>query len=158
MTVTFYTCSDAPNKVSKTFTSVGSAECRIYEECDMLSPALLLSYNPVYESANYFNCFNRYFSITQLSLLPGGRCVVRGAVDVLASYSNAIMNLDVNVYRTEDPKKRDKMLIDNAFYSQVNTNNTCVNFRKSDGQGGQAAPVFGGSVNYLLTVIGGGGS
>lgn len=145
MTVSFFSCNDAPNKITKSFSAKGSAECSVYKACNIMSPSLLLTYSSSLETANYFQCFGRYYTIVGLTLLPGGRCVLSGAVDVLASYSSQILGLNVYAYRTGNLYLRNKLVTDDGFTAETKINtDTCL----------FSSTPFN-TQNYVLTVIGG---
>lgn len=108
MTVTLYKTANDPRVVNKTLTAVGNAiSATAKGSFSIISPTLILDYTGTMTGVNYFyiSDFGRYYYITDISLDIGGRIVLSGAIDVLKTYSNSILNTTATVIRSESVGK-----------------------------------------------------
>lgn len=91
-------------KTASDFTNIGNAVgATATENCSVLNPVWLLEYNSDYKDATHVSCseFGRTYYIKDLVMGTGNKCYVYGTVDVLATYSGAIMGCPVCVTRSE---------------------------------------------------------
>lgn len=151
MNVNFYTCNCDNAVVNKTdYLTLGETRsCQVYQQTGVMHPSLLLKYSSSIVNYNYFGIpdWNRFYYITGIEVMPGGRCVVTGSEDVLHSNFEEILNLDAYVLRTETTKTN-KLIVDNKVPTQSNRHCKTLAF----------SPVFNAvdtDYVYLLTVVGG---
>lgn len=97
------TNSDSKN-LYKTWTNETSYNCEPYENCEILSPHVIMDYSPDITTFNYAYIpdFNRYYFIDGVDVIPGGACILHMHVDVLYTWSSFIRNLNVLVERSEN--------------------------------------------------------
>lgn len=96
-----YNASDN-NTINKNITAVSSASCVIKEPMDIENPHIILnSFN--YSSVNYAYIpdLNRYYFITDIINLTGGRVELVLDVDVLESFKSAILNLSAIIEKQQ---------------------------------------------------------
>jgi hypothetical protein len=104
LNVTILQTLDDPRTVDKTFTTVAAAlPCSPYEGCTVLNPRIILSYTSDISLANYMYILQlgRFYYIENVTLQPGGMCIVSGSVDVLRTYAQGIRNCTATVVRSE---------------------------------------------------------
>lgn len=112
MTVSLYNCSDAYNKLNKTFGDpVASVTAQLKGVVDVDQPTFLLDYSST--NFNYFSAFGRYYAVTDRSVQPGDRIQVTGLSDPLASFASDINSMEVFAVRAEDLTVRSPELADN---------------------------------------------
>jgi len=106
-TVTFYKTSDDPKEMNKTITPIGNAvNYNLTRPCSVLSPVFTASYNSDFAGANYCQIgspFNRYYFITDINLIPGGKMEVICKVDPLMSWRDGIKKSKGTIVRAEHP-------------------------------------------------------
>lgn len=150
MTINFYTVEDDPRTVEKSLgNSIHSPDANIFGSCSVKNPVLILAYDSILLSANYFEIpdWHRFYFMGEPTLSPGGRCVVQGRVDVLMSNKDDILKLDAYCSRCES--KFERYAVDSAPLSLVTTTVTNLQFSNHP----FSAP--GTLRQYLLTVKGG---
>lgn len=152
MNVTFYTCKCDNRVVDKTnFLTAGSTyDCSVYQQTGVMHPSLLLTYSAAIVNYNYFHisAWNRWYYITGIEVMPGGRCVVTGSEDVLHSNKEGIKTLDAYVIRTENGNVN-SLIVDNKIPCQANRHCKTLKFSTAPFGATESSPV------YLLTVVGG---
>lgn len=93
MNVSFYKSDDDPRKLGKSMQSVVTGiSCSVFGNCSLITPTILLAYNPAIINANYMyiNDFNRWYFIADTSVDAGKKLYVHGVIDVLQTYTNEI--------------------------------------------------------------------
>lgn len=116
-----YKTKSAPNVVNKTLSEVVTFEEVIFkEDTSLLNPTILIngvSNDSSYTiedigSSNYFSIpkVNRYYFITDITMMSGGRVAITGKVDVLMSFKTDILGSTQLIVRQE--KKTNNYLID----------------------------------------------
>lgn len=68
----------------------------------ILTPTIILAYNTTLTRANYCYIpdYGRYYMVTGIDLIPGGRIAIRCNVDVLHTYRTYIRNCRATVIRS----------------------------------------------------------
>lgn len=108
--VTFYTCNDDPFRVDKQPVAVGQGltkEYNLTRNCSMLAPTLLTAYDSNVFSSNYCYVgtpFNKYYYITDISLVPGGKMEIICKIDPLKSHETQLISCIGTIIRAENPK------------------------------------------------------
>lgn len=121
MVAKIYKTKSAPNVVNKTLSEVVTFEEVIFkEETSLLNPTIIIngvsnasSYTiEDIGTSNYFSIpkVNRYYFITDITMMCGGRVAITGKVDVLMSFKSDILGSTQLIVRQE--KKTNNYLID----------------------------------------------
>lgn len=121
MVAKIYKTKSAPNVVNKTLSEVVSFEEVIFkEDTSLLNPTIIIngvsnasSYTiEDIGTSNYFSIpkVNRYYFITDITMMSGGRVAITGKVDVLMSFKTDILGSTQLIVRQE--KKTNNYLID----------------------------------------------
>lgn len=121
MIVKIYKTKSAPNVVNKTLSEVVTFEEVIFkEDTSLLNPTIIIngvsnasSYTiEDIGTSNYFSIpkVNRYYFITDITMMSGGRVAITGKVDVLMSFKSDILGSTQLIVRQE--KKTNNYLID----------------------------------------------
>ena len=107
ITIDTYKITDAPNVVNKdlnTDTKITLNNVKPIEPCNLLTPSIVCDYTSNLSLQNYvfISAFgNRYYFITDVSVLSGNRCIINMSVDVLTTWSTGIKNSVGVCLRTE---------------------------------------------------------
>lgn len=121
MVAKIYKTKSAPNVVNKTLNDVVTFEEVIFkEDTSLLNPTIIIngvSNDSSYTiedigTSNYFSIpkVNRYYFITDITMMSGGRVAITGKVDVLMSFKADILGSTQLIVRQE--KKTNNYLID----------------------------------------------
>lgn len=121
MVATIFKTKSAPNVVNKTLTEVVTFDEVIFkEDTSLLNPTIIIngvsnasSYTiEDIGTSNYFSIpkVNRYYFITDITMMSGGRVAITGKVDVLMSFKADILGSTQLIVRQE--KKTNNYLID----------------------------------------------
>lgn len=148
MDVKLYNTNDEQNVIGKQKTLIDTASCVIKGNISYENPVVLLAYDgDVADSINYMEIpeLNRFYFITDMINLTGGRYEIHAKVDVLESFESAIRGLSVI---TDKMISGANLFIDDGSYVCENKEfNTVLNF--PDG--------FNDDGEYILITAGGGG-
>lgn len=152
--VVFYKCTADNRVVDKTnyIEQRATKNCDFFNQTGVMHPSILLSYDSaIVNNCNYFYIaeWGRWYYITGIEVMPGGRMVVTGSEDVLYSNKDEILNLDAYVVRTEDESRSNKLINDAKHPIQSNRCCNTVKWQTPRFNATSADPV------YLLTVVGG---
>jgi len=121
MVAKIYKTKSAPNVVNKTLSEIVTFEEVIFkEDTSLLNPTIIIngvsnasSYTiEDIGTSNYFSIpkVNRYYFITDITMMSGGRVAITGKVDVLMSFKTDILGSTQLIVRQE--KKTNNYLID----------------------------------------------
>lgn len=121
MVVKIFKTKSAPNVVNKVLTEVVAFDEVIFKEkTSLLNPTIIIngvsnssSYNiEDIGTSNYFSIpkVNRYYFITDITMMSGGCVAITGKVDVLMSFKTDIIGSTQLIVRQE--KKTNNFLID----------------------------------------------
>lgn len=151
--VIFYKCTADNNVVDKTnfLTNPRTFNCDFYNQTGVMHPSILLTYDSnVVNYKNYFYIaeWGRYYYITGIEVMPGGRMIITGSEDVLYSNKDEILSLDAYVVRTQSSLSND-LLLDSKQPVQVNRHCKTIKFPGTHFNGTDSDYI------YLLTVLGG---
>ena len=86
-----------------------------FEPLSPLTGQLLLEYDVTIYAANYAKFNDKYYFITDRELLTGGRMRLFCRVDVLKTYTDAIMGITVLCRRSGLPIKQQQYLPDDKY-------------------------------------------
>ena len=121
MVAKIYKTKSAPNVVNKILSEVVTFEEVIFkEDTSLLNPTIIIngvsnasSYTiEDIGTSNYFSIpkVNRYYFITDITMMSGGRVAITGKVDMLMSFKTDILGSTQLIVRQE--KKTNNYLID----------------------------------------------
>lgn len=149
MKIILYKTSDENNKVIKTFSAQIELSGTLHSECSILNPIIEDIKPP--ENISSFNYafiedFNRYYFITDISVINNQLWKISLRCDVLMSYAEDIMQLDVNILR--NIYDYNLMIEDTKLPTYSDDRIQCFNFPKT--------LTNKGNFKYYLTLIGGG--
>lgn len=147
MTVSLYTVTDDRRVVNKNLgTAVGTVNCIVKDDCDILNPELELAYFTGVENCNYIHIpnWNRYYYIDNITFSKQ-RVYIKCHVDVLMTYTTAVRNSKVIVRRSSEKDKYWLYLDDPYFMTSADDIVEVIKFPNED--------VFT-SKSFLLTVAG----
>lgn len=163
MTLTFYNCTDDPRTLHKTLgTSTHTVTTAVlYDSCSVLQPNFLLDYDSDIVASNYVvagsDLGGRQYFINDVTLVPGGKCVVNCAVDVLGTYATEIDAMKCNIVRQAN--NRNAMLPDSKMQKTVQTYTYNKWFSENPFSGiSDQDPLLNYRRHYVLSVVGGDGS
>ena len=97
MTIHLYKHGATPKRIDKStfLNDVGEISGVVLKENENeLTPDFVLNTNSLVYNANYFFCSftSRYYYITDMEMMTGGRIVLHSRVDVLMSFKNEILS------------------------------------------------------------------
>lgn len=153
LNLNFYTTSDAPNVLTKTLTAVKAITGAICKEnCSILSPVFIVAYDANLLTVNYAYCaeFSRYYFLTDITVMTGGRLQITGRVDVLGTYGATLKTLTALMTRTEDEPTE---VVDNFLPLKRNKITKVYEFTGGDFNIDVATNT---SYNFVLNIMGGG--
>lgn len=129
MTVELYKNLSENNVIGKTKTLVYQAECEIKGESSVINPVLILQYNEQIFTSNYVSipAWSRYYFIDDVRVMTGGRVEVSLSVDVLESFKDSILGLNVILSDTEQTGVN-RYLPSESFVTNCKSKTDIVNF------------------------------
>ncbi|MBQ2177470.1 MAG: hypothetical protein II453_21255 [Alphaproteobacteria bacterium] len=97
MTIHLYKHGATPKRIDKStfLNDVGEISGVVLKETENeLTPDFILNTNSLVYNANYFFCdfTSRYYYITDMEMMTGGRIVLHSRVDVLMTFRNEILS------------------------------------------------------------------
>lgn len=104
MHVTFKQTTNDMRDLYKSYDNIfDCGQVSIYQNCSLLTPSFMLSYNANIVSANafYVHEWGLYYFIDNVSFDSGGKMYVSGYIDSLQSYNQLISNLFCTITRQE---------------------------------------------------------
>ena len=146
MTVDFYNNQSDIRYLDKNMTLIKTAECQLYDSSDIDNIKILLVYDGLISSCNFFKIpdLGRAYYVTGMMLNPGNNCMIQGKIDVLETYHDDIKNISGIVNRQEHAEisllPDSKILIKNDTIKNIYSSNETF------------TTMYG---NYILSVLGG---
>lgn len=138
MNVVLYNNQSDNRVLDKILTEIKTVSAEFFKESSVLAPQIILKYDASLLNCNYLyiSYMTRYYYVSDVTILDGGRMMLTCKVDVLKTYASQIKNLTVIV-------DKQKSIKDNTYYNDGSyviddrqTNNV-INFPNSlltDGQ------------------------
>lgn len=103
MNITLYVNNSEKNKIGKNLTNDFSLSGTLRDATNIINPVILIELN---EIGNYNYCyipdFNRYYFITDITVIRTGLFAISLMVDVLESFQTSIKNLSVILLNTQN--------------------------------------------------------
>jgi hypothetical protein len=149
MFISLYKTSDSNNTLYKTLNNQKQLEGVMRAECSVINPKIVIETSDNISTFNYVHIpeFNRYYFIVDITSVSEHLWEISLRCDVLMSYRESIINLDVNVLRNQ--REFNLMLNDNQLPVYADDRVQVYNFERT-------LTVTPGQYHYYLTVIGGG--
>lgn len=129
MKVEIYKNLSENSVIGKIKTLIYSTECDIKGESSIINPVLILKYNEKIFESNYIYIptWKRYYFIDDVRVMTGGRVEVSLSVDVLESFKDSILELNVILGDTEKTG-RNNYLPSESFVVNCKHKTDIVNF------------------------------
>ena len=147
MNITIYRNTGDMRQLNKNLTVIANiTTAQLSDTCSITDPELLIDYNDNYVNANYFYIekWARYYYVTERTIINGNQIVIRGHVDVLASFRSAILNSECIANRSSS---NTNAYIEDPICGSAGSIQTF--YRKSG-----ATPFGYTGNNYVLTIAG----
>lgn len=151
MNVILYNNASEPNEINKALTQKDSITGAIIKgNISYEAPVVRLAYDGAVASDinyMYIEDLGRFYFISDIINLTGGRYEVHGKVDVLESFKTAILGLNCIIDKQQNPSNVEMYLDDGSYVTQNKEFNTVINFPSGFNENGE----------YILITAGGGG-
>lgn len=151
MDILLYNNASEPNEINKALTLKDTITSAVIKgNLSYESPVFTLVYDgTVAHDINYMYVqeLGRYYFITDIINLTGGRYEIRGKVDVLESFKSAVLRLSAVIDKSSETIKRNMFLDDGSFIFENKEFNSVINFPNGFNDAGE----------YILITAGGGG-
>lgn len=128
MNIILYVNNSEKNKIGKTLTNDFSLSGTLRDATNIINPVILLE---ISEIGNYNYCyinnFNRYYFITDITVIRTGLFAISLMVDVLESFKSDIKNLSVILLNTQNVGSSN-YLPSQVFRNNVKSKTDILNF------------------------------
>lgn len=128
MNITLYVNKSEKNKIGKNLTNDFSLSGTLRDVTNIINPVILIELN---EINNYNYCyipdFNRYYFITDITVIRTGLFAISLMVDVLESFKTDIKNLSVILLNTQNVGTNN-YLPSQVFRNNVKSKTDILNF------------------------------
>nr|DAI24699.1 MAG TPA: hypothetical protein [Caudoviricetes sp.] len=128
MNITLYVNKSEKNKIGKNLTNDLSLSGTLRDTTNIINPIILVELN---EISNYNYChipnFNRYYFITDITVIRTGLYAISLLVDVLESFKTDIKNLSVILLNTQNSGVNN-YLPSPVFRNNVKSKTDIINF------------------------------
>lgn len=128
MNIILYVNNSEKNKIGKTLTNDFSLSGTLRDATNIINPVILIELNDI---GNYNYCyipdFNRYYFITDITVIRTGLFAISLMVDVLESFKSDIKNLSVILLNTQNVGSSN-YLPSSVFRNNVKSKTDILNF------------------------------
>ena len=128
MNITLYVNNSEKNKIGKNLSNDFSLSGTLRDATNIINPVILIELN---EIDNYNYCyipnFNRYYFITDITVIRTGLFAISLMVDVLESFQTSIKNLSVILLNTQNVGSSN-YLPSQVFRNNVKSRTDILNF------------------------------
>lgn len=128
MNITLYINKSEKNKIGKNLSNDFSLSGALRDATNIINPVILIELN---EIGNYNYCyipdFNRYYFITDITVIRTGLFAISLMVDVLESFKTSIKNLSVILLNTQNVGSSN-YLPSQVFRNNVKSRTDILNF------------------------------
>lgn len=128
MNITLYINKSEKNKIGKNLSNDFSLSGNLRDATNIINPVILIELN---EIGNYNYCyipeFNRYYFITDITVIRTGLFAISLMVDVLESFQTSIKNLSVILLNTQNVGSSN-YLSSPVFRNNVKSKTDIINF------------------------------
>ncbi len=121
--------SSENNTIGKKVSVIDTVSCSVKDTMSFEKPIILLQYSGNMGNVNYVYIpkFSRYYFVTDVIPMTGGRYELHCNVDVLESYKNQILNLTCIIDKQEYLHNAN-MYLDSDFVTLASAFNSAINF------------------------------
>lgn len=127
MTITLYRNESEKNKINKTLTTVDTLTGTLRDSSSIINPEITIEYdNPTGFNYCYIDEFNRYYFVTNITVINNKLLKLSLKVDVLESFKTSI--LAQNIIIDKSTSNVDEYLPDDNLIVNVKTKTDIVNF------------------------------
>lgn len=135
------------NVINKVISVIDTVECVLKNAMSVTNPVLILEYKAEMTNINYMFIpeTGRYYFITDIIPLTGGRYEIHSKVDVLESFRTSILNLQCIIDKQESKSRSNLYLNDGSYVVQNNESISVINFENGFNEEG----------TYILICAGG---
>ena len=147
MDITLYHNYSENNEINKRISSIDTISAITKGPVSVENPIIIIDYASGDLSCNYayIDEYNRYYYVNNITALTGGRLELNLTVDVLMSFSSAILTMPVIVDKQEQLSIADKYFNDGSYLA---TQKEFVRIK-------EFAEGFNDSGTYILIACGG---
>lgn len=128
MDINLYVNNSEKNKIGKNLTNAFSLSGSLRDATNIINPVILIELNDI---GNYNYCyipnFNRYYFITDITVIRTGLFAISLMVDVLESFKTDIKNLSVILLNTQNVGTNN-YLPSPVFRNNVKSKTDIINF------------------------------
>lgn len=127
MTITLYKNESEKNKINKTLVTVATLTGTLRDSSSIINPEIIIEYdNPTGFNYCYIDAFNRYYFVTNITVINNKLLKLSLKVDVLESFKASI--LAQNIIIDKSTSNIDEYLPDDNLIVNVKTKTDIVNF------------------------------
>lgn len=127
MTITLYKNESEKNKINKTLTTVATLTGTLRDSSSIINPEIVIEYdNPTGFNYCFIDAFNRYYFVTNITVINNKLLKLSLKVDVLESFKASI--LAQNIIIDKSTSNVDEYLPDDNLVVNVKTKTDIVNF------------------------------
>ena len=127
MTITLYKNESEKNKINKILTTVATLTGTLRDSSSIINPEIVIEYdNPTGFNYCYIDAFNRYYFVTNITVINNKLLKLSLKVDVLESFKTSI--LAQNIIIDKSTSNVDEYLPDDNLVVNVKTKTDIVNF------------------------------
>lgn len=127
MTITLYKNESEKNKINKTLTTVDALTGTLRDSSSIINPEIVIEYdNPTGFNYCYIDEFDRYYFVTNITVINNKLLKLSLKVDVLESFKTSI--LAQNIIIDKSTSNVDEYLPDDNLVVNVKTKTDIVNF------------------------------
>lgn len=121
--------SSENNSIGKKVSVQDTVSCKVKDAMSFERPVIMLEYSGDMTNVNYVYIpkFSRYYFITDVIPMTGGRYELHCYVDVLESYKNQILNLTCIIDKQEN-RNNANLYIDSDYVTLANSFNEAKTF------------------------------
>lgn len=131
MTIDILQTSSSNNVINKSVVSVkNGVTCNVKEPISIINPVVLLSFDVETLKANYAYIpdYKRYYYISDIIPLTGGRIELHLSVDVLYSFKTDILNSTAIIDKQQNVRNSNVYLNDGSYVTQEKEFHSVINY------------------------------
>lgn len=131
MTIDILQTSSANNVINKVISTIKkNVVCNVKEPISIINPIVILSFDVETLKANYTYIpdYKRYYYITDIVPLTGGRIELHLAVDVLYSFKDDILNSTAIIDKQQNIGNANVYLNDGSYITQEKEFHSVINY------------------------------
>lgn len=128
MNLTLYVNNSEKNKIGKNLTNDFPLSGTLRDATNIINPVILIELNEISKyNYCYIHDFNRYYFITDITIIRTGLFAISLMVDVLESFQTSIKNLSVILLNTQNVGTNN-YLPSQVFRNNVKAKTDIINF------------------------------